>query len=159
YPGSPPGSPDAPYFGGLLADYIAKNWKIYRCPADPTNSPTWAARGNKLSTYVMNGAALGYKPSPPLGQKTHKLTLFKGDSYMMWEPSDTSGSYGDGSSNPNTTEGPSTRHQIGCVVTGYDGHSQLLKFRTFMNQAALMPSAGWCDPDSPKGDGVGCGLW
>jgi prepilin-type N-terminal cleavage/methylation domain-containing protein len=157
YPAPPPFSPDQGYFGGLLADYISKNWKVYRCPADPTNNPAWAARLNKFSTYVMNGAALGYRGAPPLGQKTHKLQQFKSDAYMMWEPAD-SGTYNDASSNPDTIEGPSTRHKIGCIVTGYDGHAQLLKFITFMNQANRKPSFGWCDPDSPTGDGIGCGL-
>ena len=72
YPAAAPASPDAGYFGGLLADYIDKNWRIYRCPADPTNGPTWSGP-HKFSTYVMNGAALGYRSGPPLARKTHKI--------------------------------------------------------------------------------------
>ena len=165
YPAAPPASPDAGYFGGLLADYISKNWAIYRCPADPTNGPNWPNRANKLSTYVMNGAALGYRSKPPLGQRTHKITQFKAEAYMMWEPADVLGSYGDASSNPDSTEGPSTRHRIGCNVTGYDGHAQLLKFLTFMQQTTQQPGFGWCDPDSLLGTGAAsgsspqCGLW
>jgi len=159
WPAAAPANPDAGYFGGLLADYVNKNWKIYRCPADPTNSPNWAGRPNKFSTYVMNGAALGYRGAPPLGQKTHYLREFKPDAYMMWEPSDTNpNSYGDAASNPDPNEGPSTRHRIGCVITGYDGHAQLLKFATFLRESNIRPSQGWCDPDSPTGDGTGCGL-
>ena len=159
YPAAPPANPNAGYYGGLLADYISKNWRIYRCPADPTNTPAWNARINKFSTYVMNGAALGYRGAPPLGQKTHKLSQFKSDAYMTWEPDDSNGNaYGDAASNPDTNEGPSTRHKIGCIVTGYDGHAQLLKFITFMKQANLKPGFGWCDPDSPTGDGTGCAL-
>ena len=37
-------------------------------------------------------AVLGYRPTPPYGQKTHKLPLMKADAYMMWEPADLSGS-------------------------------------------------------------------
>jgi prepilin-type N-terminal cleavage/methylation domain-containing protein len=162
YPAPPPFSPDQAYLGGLLGDYIARNWKVYRCPADPTNGPNWAVRAERLSTYVMNGAALGYRGAPPLGQMTHKITQFRVDAYMMWEPSDTAASYNDGSSNPNSTEGPSTRHLTGCIVTGYDGHAALLKFFTFMQQSNLKPGFGWCDPDSQNGDGTGtpgCSLW
>ena len=155
WPASPPQNPDSSYFGGLLADYVAKNWKVYRCPADPTNSANWPSRANRLSTYVMNGAALGYRGGPPLGQQTHHLTQFKAEAYMMWEPSDSPGSYNDAASNPDTNEGPSTRHQIGCIVTCYDGHAVLLKFITFLKQANLKPSLGWCDPDSQLGDGTG----
>src|SRR5205807_1539123 len=154
-----PADANSGYLGGLLGDYIARNWKIYRCPADPTNSTSaWVNRLNHLSTYVMQGAVMGYRPGPPLGQKTHKLPQMKPDAYMMWEPSDTPGSYNDGSSNPNDIEGPSTRHKIGCIITCYDGHVQLLKFLTFMNQVNQTPGLGWCDPDSPNGDGNGCSL-
>jgi prepilin-type N-terminal cleavage/methylation domain-containing protein len=156
WPASPPAAPDSPYLGGLLAEYISKNWKIYHCPADPTNTATWPLRGNRLSTYVMNGAALGYRGAPPLGQKTHHLQEFKPDAYLMWEPADTT--YNDAASNPDSSEGPSTRHRIGCIITGYDGHAQLLKFATFLKESNLKPSLGWCDPDSPTGDGTGCGL-
>jgi prepilin-type N-terminal cleavage/methylation domain-containing protein len=38
--GPPPYPPDTAYAGGLLMDFISKNWRIYQCPADPTNSPT-----------------------------------------------------------------------------------------------------------------------
>lgn len=156
YPAPPPADPNSGYFGGLLADYVSKNWRIYRCPADPTNAPGWSSRPNRLSTYVMQGAALGYRPTPPLGQKTHRLTEFKVEGYMMWEPG--TATYNDASSNPDSTEGPSKRHKVGCIVTGYDGHAQLLKFQTFMKQVNLKPGLGWCDPDSPTGDGTGCGL-
>jgi hypothetical protein len=160
WPAPPPFSPDQAYFGGLLADYIAKNWKVYRCPADPTNTTAWSSRTERLSTYVMNGAALGYRGAPPLGQRTHKITQFRVDGYMMWEPQDSE--YNDASSQPDAANGPSTRHQTGCIVTGYDGHAALLKFITFMNQVNQKPGFGWCDPDSQFGDGTGtpgCVLW
>ncbi len=159
WPAAYPADPNSGYFGGLLADYINKNWKIYRCPADVTNAPMWSSRLNRLSTYVMQGAVLGYRPTPPLGQRTHKLPQFKAMGYMMWEPDDTVATYNDASSKPDPNEGPSKRHRIGCIITCYDGHSQLLKFATFMQQVNLQPGFGWCDPDSPKGDGIGCSLW
>jgi len=154
WPGSPP-NPNSGYLGGLLFEYVNKNPNIYHCPADPTNAPDWSSRPNRLSTYVMQGAVLGYRGAPPLGQKTHKLPQMKPDAYMMWEP--TAG-YNDASSKPDASEGPSTRHKIGCIITCYDGHVQLLKFKTFMDQVNQKPGLGWCDPDSPTGDGVGCRL-
>jgi prepilin-type N-terminal cleavage/methylation domain-containing protein len=154
WPAPPPSDPNSGYLTGLLFEYVNKNPNIYRCPADPTNAPNWAARPNRLSTYIMQGAVLGYRGGPPLGQRTHKLQLMKADAYMMWEPSDTAASYGDASSNPDTTEGPSIRHKIGCIITCYDGHSQLLKFQAFLQQANQKPGLGWCDPDSAWGDGT-----
>jgi hypothetical protein len=152
-------APDSGYYGGLLYEYINKNWRIYQCPADPTNNPLWAARANRLSTYVMNGASLGYRPGPPLGQKTHKLALFKAEDYLLWEPNEDPASYNDGASNPNPTEGPSTRHKTGCDILCYDSHVYYLKYQIFLQQANFKPSHGWCDPDSPTGDGNGCQLW
>jgi prepilin-type N-terminal cleavage/methylation domain-containing protein len=154
WPAAAPAAPDSPYLGGLLFEYVGKNISVYHCPADPTNGPTWALRANRLSTYVMQGAVLGYRPTPPFGQKTHKLAAMNQSGYMMWEPSDTAGSYNDGSSNPNATEGPSTRHKVGCIVTCYDGHAQLLRFDTFMREVNNKPGYGWCDPDSALGDGT-----
>jgi len=156
--GPPPYPPGTAYSGGLLFDYISKNSRIYQCPADLTNNPPWAARPNRLSTYVMNGAPLGYRSAPPLGQKTHKLGQFRPDAYAMWEPDDTAATYNDASSQPNAAEGPSKRHRVGCIVTGYEGHAQLLKFSTFMMGVTEKPGFGWCDPDSPTGDGTGCAL-
>jgi prepilin-type N-terminal cleavage/methylation domain-containing protein len=155
---APPPDLNRSYYGGLLGDYISNNWAIFRCPADPTNSATWSTRPNRLSTYVMQGAVLGYRGTPPLGQKTHKLPTMKAEGYMIWEPADNLSSYNDGSSKPDAAEGPSMRHKVGCIITCYDGHSQLLKFSTFMSQVNQKPGFGWCDPDSPTGDGAGCSL-
>lgn len=153
-----PADPNAAYTGGLLFEYVSKNWQIYHCPADPTNAPNWSARANRLSTYVMQGAVLGYRSTPPLGQKTHRLPQMNSMAYMMWEPTNTPASYGDASSNPDNVEGPSTVHKVGCIITFYDGHAQLLKFSAFMSQVNQRPGFGWCDPDSPTGDGNGCAL-
>ena len=157
WPAAPPLNPNASYFAGLLFEYVNKNPNIYRCPADPTNAPDWAARPNRLSTYVMQGAVLGYQSTPALGQKTHKLILMKPDAYMMWEPTNTPGSYNDASSSPDNaahTDGPSTRHRVGCIISCYDGHSQLLKFQTFLTQLNQKPGLAWCDPDTALGDGT-----
>ena len=155
-----PSDPDLGYRGGLLADFINKNWNIYRCPADPTNAPDWSTRSNRLSTYIMQGAVVGYRPAPQVGQQTHKLSSMKPDAYMIWEPTNSFASltYNDASSKPDPNEGPSTRHKVGCIITCYDGHSQLLKFQNFMSQVNQKPGLGWCDPDTPTGDGASCSL-
>src|SRR5215831_14048954 len=73
WPAAAPADPNTPYLGGLLFEYVNRNISVYHCPADPTNAPNWAPRLNRLSTYVMQGAVLGYRPTPPFNQKTHKL--------------------------------------------------------------------------------------
>ena len=152
---------ETPYLGGLLWSYVSHNYKVYRCPLDQTNSPTWSSRMEKLSTYVMNGAVMAYHGTPVFGYPTHKLTDMSPSALMLWEPNadtpaDAQTSYNDGSSQPDQSNGPSTRHQTGCVVTGYDGHAQLLKFDTFtaaMERKGNSPTLLWADPDSVDGGG------
>src|SRR5580693_8280187 len=52
------------YQGGLFWNYL-KNTAVYRCPLDLTNTANFRQRINKLSTYVMNGAACGYGDIAP----------------------------------------------------------------------------------------------
>jgi prepilin-type N-terminal cleavage/methylation domain-containing protein len=174
--GNPPAlsnPPENAYQGGLLWNYVGKNWHVYRCPADNTNASTFTARGNKLSTYVMNGANLGYHPTPPL-PKVHKLSSFAPAAYLLWEPNDqppdnASGVYNDGANQPDQSNGPSRRHEKGCIVLGYDGRAQFIKFDTYL-KALETPSTTtpaqtllWCDPDSQDGKGdygsFHCTMW
>ena len=160
----PPSNPPATaYAGGLLWSYLSQNWHIYWCPADNTNLATFAARGEKLSTYVMNGAILAYKPTPP-DPRVHKMGLFRPDAYLLWEPNDQppdndpASVYNDASNQPDSSNGPSRRHGNGCVVTGFDGHAQFLMFNSYLNALEYPPATGpgtvlWCDPDSVNGMG------
>lgn len=164
--GLPPEPTDAAYQDGLLWPYI-KNQKVYLCPVDNTNSSTFADRLEKMSSYIMNGAMMGYYQRPP-GNKTHKLGEMNPSAYATWEPDDgppynPAEVFNDGASYPIESEGPSKRHSTGCNVTSFDGHAQFLKFDTFEQQQDDKPGLLWCDPDTPQGDGGqrgrDCGLW
>src|SRR5205809_862081 len=48
---------------GVLWQYL-KSYSIYRCPTVNTNAPTFKLRANKLSDYIVNGAACNYKDPP-----------------------------------------------------------------------------------------------
>jgi prepilin-type N-terminal cleavage/methylation domain-containing protein len=174
-PPVPSNPPQLAYSGGLLWSYINQNWHVYWCPADNTNLPTFALRGEKLSTYVMNGAVMAYKPQPP-DPRVHKMSLFRPDAYLLWEPNDQppdndpASVYNDGSNQPDSADGPSRRHGSGCVVAGFDGRAQFLKDNSFLNAMEYPPTTGpntmlWCDPDSVNGMGwyggnnYGCSLW
>ena len=174
--GPPPPSnpPQLAYSGGLLWPYINQNWHIYWCPADNTNLPSFSQRGEKLSTYVMNGSILAYKPAPP-SARVHLITLFRPDAFMFWEPddqppNDPSAVYNDGANQPDQSDGPSRRHGKGCIVTAFDGHSEFLNYNTYLTALEKPPDSGpatllWCDPDSVNGKGWyqnvnhGCKLW
>ena len=49
----------AAYATGLLYDYI-RNYLVYRCPLDKTNTVSWRGRAQKMSSYLMNGAVCGF---------------------------------------------------------------------------------------------------
>ncbi len=121
----------------------------------------------------MNGAIMAYKPQPP-DPRVHKITQFRADAYLLWEPNDQppdndpAGVYNDGSNQPDQSNGPSRRHRSGCVVAAFDGHANFLKFDAYLQQLKIQGTTAtllWCDPDSQSGLGWyggtdrGCKLW
>ena len=173
-PTPPAGDPSPVYIHGLLWEYIAHSWHIYWCPLDNTNSPNWSSRGERLSTYTMNGAVLGYHGTPRPGFPTHKIHEMNPEAFMIWEPNASTpaaaaAAYNDGANQPDQTDGPSTRHETGCVVACYDGHAQILPFASYAAEMEIKentPDLLWCDPDSKDGGawntdsaaGNGCSL-
>jgi prepilin-type N-terminal cleavage/methylation domain-containing protein/prepilin-type processing-associated H-X9-DG protein len=165
-PPTPSNPLQAVYGGGTLWQYL-NNVKVYWCPADRTNTQYFAERPEKLSSYIMNGAVMGYYRRPPAA-RTHKLSALNPMGFATWEPSDIPPYdptlvFNDGASYPTEDEGPSKRHATGCNVSAFDGHAQLLKFSAFEDMQNDQPGLLWCDPDTPKGDGGrrgrACGLW
>jgi type II secretory pathway pseudopilin PulG len=149
YPGS---NPLAVYQGGKLWPYV-RDTRIYVCPTDSTNSSSWAVRANRLSTYVMNGAVVGFQTVPSPGTPTYRAGDFKFPAAVLfWEPADTPICYNDGASWPNASEGPSTRHITGCVIGCLDGHSQFLRYSDALPlMAAGTANELWCNPGSANG--------
>ena len=76
-------NPVLAYQGGQLWPFMG-TIASYRCPLDKTNTPTFRARPNKLSTYVANGALCGYGALTPDGN-TYKLASPKGDETITGE--------------------------------------------------------------------------
>jgi len=60
-----------------------KNRGIYNCPLDRTNDISWRARGQRVSSYIMNGAVCSYGRLP---NSSHKLSAFRPAAYVQWEP-------------------------------------------------------------------------
>jgi prepilin-type N-terminal cleavage/methylation domain-containing protein len=145
---------------GSLWDYI-KAVGTYWCPADnPTAAgSTWSQRANQLSTYVMNGAVVGYGDDPNF-KSTYTLGSIKiPTGYLFWEPLDKdangnyiAGAYNDGGNYPNPTEGPSKRHVNGCVMGALDGHTEFVKYEVATNLAANPgPNLFWWNPATADG--------
>jgi prepilin-type N-terminal cleavage/methylation domain-containing protein len=152
------------YPKGLLWDYI-KSINVYWCPADAATTnqaysvgggSTYSKRPNKLSTYLMNGAACGFKLAK---SPAFKLTDIHILGALMWEPDDRDSTgaylnaYGDGSAEPSPTDGPGVWHNPGSVLLYLDGHTAFMKRETALNlmNAANGPNEFWWDPSSAVG--------
>ncbi len=145
------------YQGGQLWPFMG-TVASYRCPFDKTNTATFRARPNKLSTYVQNGAVCGFGGLTPAG-KTYKLTDFAQDAFMMWEPDDSNPTlgygYNDGSSYPDPAVdgGLGRRHgKQGGIVLALDGHVEYIKYEAWRKESQL-PGRNrmYCNPGTSNG--------
>jgi prepilin-type N-terminal cleavage/methylation domain-containing protein len=146
------------YYGPEFGLYypMLRNWTLYRCPLDKTNSPWVQGRVIKFSSYVMNGAVID--PMIPfrdweggaLGH-TSKLSKFSGSDMILWEPDEKTPLYfNDGASTPD--EGFSTRHTGGAILGQLGGSVAYLKYSRYFDMVAdLNRNSLWCYPDTPDG--------
>jgi prepilin-type N-terminal cleavage/methylation domain-containing protein len=145
------------YQGGLLWPFL-KDAKLYRCPLDKTNTANFKQRPNKLSTYVQNGAVcdFGNRTLKPEGT-TYLQSMFRQDSFMMWEPDDAPNGYGynDGSSFPDPQQDGALgrRHgKIGGIVLDVSGSVPFIKYAAWAAEAkSLSKNRLWCNPGTANG--------
>ena len=140
--------------GGLLWDYT-KSMGIYRCPLDRTNTTSWAGRKQKLSSYLMNGAVVGYGKKGDGGGRiapdSYKASQFRQDAIIFWQALETNpGDFNDGSSSPN--EGITKLHNDGTTVGVVDGHIEYLKTAKFYTEEKITAKNRlWCSPGTLSG--------
>src|SRR6266567_91331 len=90
-------------------------------PYDPNE-----LRANKLSDYLVNGAACNYKDPP--GNDWYKLSQFRQDALLLWMGPD-SVNYNDGSNSPD--EPISRLHSDGTPFGVVEGHVEFMKFKVY----------------------------
>jgi len=142
---------------GLYWPYI-KQTRTYNCPLDKTNHVSWKKRGQRISSYTMNGAVNSYGVLP--NGRTHKLGAFNPAAYVMWEPDikNWGGVYGpnaaqDASMYPNEQEGVGRRHKKGAIIMGFSGHVHFITFEKFQTEQRYnRPGLLWCVPGSRTGE-------
>ena len=150
-------NPTLAYQGGQLWSFM-NMMRSYRCPLDLTNTATFKARPNKLSTYVENGAICGYGVLKPSG-RSYKTTDFRPDAFMMWEPDSLNPTpgygYNDGSSAPDpaTDGGLGRRHgKNGGIVLAVDSHVEFIQYETWKKESELrVKNRMYCSPASADG--------
>ena len=140
---------------GLYWPYL-KSRAVYNCPLDRTNDISWQRRGQRVSSYIMNGAVCSFGR---LTKTSHKISAFKPSAYVQWEPDikNYGGTWGpnvgmDASQFPNEDEGVGRRHKKGAVILGFSGQVHFISFDRFQNEQRYnKPGLLWCAPDSPDG--------
>jgi len=149
-------NPMAAYTNGLYYRYMP-NAKSFVCTLD-NKSPYYAARANKMSTYIMNGAVAGY-PGTPLYRSAKITQVWSPLCYIQWEPDENLGNppigafaYNDASSYPNANEGVGRLHQKGAVIQAVGGHVEFITFKQF-NDEQNKPTKGflWWSPWTANG--------
>ena len=108
----------------------------------------YASRAQKLSSYLMNGAACGYGRISP---NSYKTTQFRQDAFIFWQALETnSDDWNDGSSYPD--EGITKLHSVGTSVGVVDGHVEYLKTAKFNAEVnILIKNRVWCNPGTANG--------
>ncbi len=157
---------------GTWFQYV-QNTKAYLCPVDVesktyTTATASGGRAEKLSTYVMNGASVGYA-NTGMGYGTPcKITdVWSPACYLLWEPDENvtgqgnpgAFEYNDGANAPSSPEGIGRLHSANsgnllCI----GGNVQFVTVQTFRQQSTVYPGAGpngktlaWWSPISSNG--------
>ena len=167
FPGAPAGTVPNPYDvaywknspvsankTGLWFKY-ASNPNSFLCPVD-ISSPTFTkptasgGRDNKLSTYVMDGAVVGYPGAAGGGTPMKVTAAWSSMCYLIWEPYESSiaagaaGEYNDGGNDPTTTgEGIGTLHsKHGGNALALDSHVDFVTILQFKQNIVIGGGAG-----------------
>ncbi len=142
------------YVGGQLWPYV-NNMNVYKCPLDVnTNKPSsWTGRQNKLSTYIMNAAVIGYYSA---NATTYRQTKFRQDAILWWEADiyGDPGTLNDGSSSPNDPDTFGTTHdKKGGLTTVIDGSVGFMRKTTWNQYVSDTQNRNpvWCSPGSANG--------
>jgi prepilin-type N-terminal cleavage/methylation domain-containing protein len=127
---------------GQLYPYL-QSQTLLMCPADNQLNRKFLERYIYISSYVWNGAVVGYvyPPTNPF-MLTFKLSQFKADAILEWE-ADENGSmlfWNDFSNFPD--QGISSRHGKGAVIGLFSGSAQRMSVQDFGTLAGC-PNGEW----------------
>jgi prepilin-type N-terminal cleavage/methylation domain-containing protein len=163
--------------GGLFFKYC-NNYAAFLCPVDVASPdylpPTYpAGRANKLSTYTMNGAVVGYPTVSSVGYGIPCKTTaaWSPMCYLLWEPNELQQTppafeYNDGANFPTTAEGIGLLHsKHGGNGLALDGHVDFVTtvlFNQYSGSSAAKPGPGpggrsllWWSPYTLNGSNDG----
>ena len=131
---------------------ILHQQKLFFCPSDNTNSALFRLRGQKISSYVMNGAVCGYSrglyPCVKLGQLSPTGVAFWECANNTQQENETL--FNDGASSPD--ENASARHGKVAIYGAFDGSARLMPLDVWSQKAGQSTrNELWCYPGSDDG--------
>jgi prepilin-type N-terminal cleavage/methylation domain-containing protein len=140
---------------------ILRNRGTYFCPMDKTNNANFVQRPMHITSYVANGATVGYDTDK---YPSWKMSRMRSDAILFWETDERvpMNFYG-GASFPD--EGVSTRHVVGAIMGGLTGNSEFIRYKRYYSDEFagalgargsqiprnLLPNRAWCNPGRPNG--------
>jgi len=148
---------------GLLYPYL-KNERVLMCPLDNKVDNLFLQRSIYITSYVMNGATVGFPPGGSKPRGPYKMTAFKPIGVLLWETDETTPFFfNDASSFPD--EGISERHGNGATIGLISASTEWVKITDYYgNQFAgrrgqrgasiprnLLPNRCWYNPANPYG--------
>jgi len=131
--------------------------KIFLCPMDrPDQIYTkktggTETRAQQLSSYIMNGAVIGFRTGFHSNSLPVKITQMRPGDCILFEADDRAAfSFNDGSSWP--TEGITVRHANGATLAAVDGAASYVRLPDWQNDAAdTNKNRLWCYPNTADG--------
>ena len=125
--------------------------RLFFCPLEKTNTPTFRAREMKVSSYTMNGAVSKYSTGPRGAYTTYKQTDFRPTDMLYWEPEEREPAYFDNAASK-PDEGVTKRHNTGVVMGMMGCQFEYLKVKAYQRELTLRPGRFWCVPGSSSGE-------
>ncbi|HEY5043776.1 MAG TPA: prepilin-type N-terminal cleavage/methylation domain-containing protein [Verrucomicrobiae bacterium] len=131
--------------------------KVLLCPMDQPDELYTAKSGKveqraqQLSSYIMNGAVIGFRSGYHSNSVPVKISQMRPSDCFFWEGDEREPfSFNDGSSWP--SEGVTTRHLQGGTQADMDGSSSYVRWTDWQNDVAdTNKNRLWCYPNTADG--------
>jgi len=140
---------------GLLWDSL-RGGKIFLCPMDRPDAPYSVKgkveyRAQQLSSYIMNGAVIGFRSGFHSNSPAVKISQMRPSDCLLFEADDRKAfSFNDGSSWP--SEGITIRHLNGATQAALDGSASYVRHDDWQTDVACTnKNRLWCYPNTIDG--------
>lgn len=138
----------------MAAKYFSVPWTIPANCIPPDKNEKIISRAEQLSSYIMNGAVIGYRSGYRSNTPPVKISQMNSEDCLFWEGDDrVAFSFNDGSSWP--SEGVAARHSKGAIWAAIDGSSSYIRDSDWTSEANdTNKNSLWCFPLTADGGDI-----